>query len=182
MDRQAEFGRLYEAHRTAVHAYLLGRTADRTAAADLLQEVFLRVWQHLPEVAAKPADGQRAWIFTAARNLAVDNHRHRRTLAGTEATLARQPAPAPPAASTEASAAVIADERVAVLDAAIGRLPEQQRTTLALAAAGGLSSAEIAEILDIPAGTVRYRLSLARRTLAAALAAYDDPASTVEHR
>ncbi|HVQ91052.1 MAG TPA: sigma-70 region 4 domain-containing protein, partial [Mycobacteriales bacterium] len=66
-------------------------------------------------------------------------------------------------------------ERVAVVGAAIRRLPEQQRVTLALAAAGDLTSAEIAGALGVPAGTVRYRLSEARRTLAAALASYDDP-------
>ena len=60
---------------------------------------------------------------------------------------------------------------------AIKQLPEQQRTTLAMAAAGGLTSAEIAAALGVPAGTVRYRLSLARRALAAALARYDHPAA-----
>jgi RNA polymerase sigma-70 factor (ECF subfamily) len=44
-----------------------------------------------------------------------------------------------------------------------------------MAAAGGLTSAEIATALGVPAGTVRYRLSLARRALAAALASYDHP-------
>jgi len=41
---------------------------------------------------------------------------------------------------------------------AIKRLPEQQRITVTMAAAGGLTSAEIATALDVPAGTVRYRL------------------------
>ncbi len=167
----AEFGRLYAAHRTAVHAYFVGRTGDPAAAADLMQEVFLRVWQRLPEVTGRAPDGQRAWIFTVARNLSVDAYRHERTRADAEAGLAREPAPAPPAAST----AVLAAERVAVVGAAIRRLPEQQRVTLALAAAGDLTSAEIAGALGVPAGTVRYRLSEARRTLAAALASYDDP-------
>jgi DNA-directed RNA polymerase specialized sigma24 family protein len=57
-----------------------------------------------------------------------------------------------------------------VVAAAMARLPEQQRVTLVLAA-GELNSAA----LGVPAGTVRYRLSLARRTLAEALADYDDP-------
>lgn len=176
MDPEAEFGRLYEAHRAAVHAYFLGRTADRAAAADLMQEVFLRVWQRLPEVVGKPADGQRAWIFTVARNLSIDAHRQQRTRAGTVAALGREP----PATEPPASVEVIAAERVAVLDAAINRLPEPQRTTLTLAAAGGLTSAQIAGALGVPAGTVRYRLSLARHALAAALAAYDEPTAITE--
>ena len=51
-----------------------------------------------------------------------------------------------------------------------------------MAAAGGLTSAQIATALGVPAGTVRYRLSLARRTLGAALAAYDQAAGTAEER
>ena len=91
----------------------------------------------------------------------------------TEAALGDEPGPAPPSAAT----AVIAAERVAIVGEAIRRLPEQQRTTLAMAAAGELTSAEIAAALGVPAGTVRYRLSLARRALAAALASYDRPAT-----
>jgi RNA polymerase sigma-70 factor, ECF subfamily len=171
MGPEAEFRRIYEAHRTAVHAYFVGRTADRWAAADLMQEVFMRAWQHLPELMSKSADGQRAWIFTVARNLSIDAHRHQRSRADAERMLGDQPAPAQPSVTT----AVIAAERVTIVAEAIKRLPEQQRVTLAMAAAGGMTSAEIAAVLDLPAGTVRYRLSVARRTLAAALADYDHP-------
>jgi RNA polymerase sigma-70 factor, ECF subfamily len=171
MGPEAEFRRIYEEHRTAVHAYFVGRTADRWAAADLMQEVFMRAWQRLPELTGKSADGQRAWIFTVARNLSIDAHRHQRSRADAERTLGDQPAPAQPSVTT----AVIAAERVTIVAEAIKRLPEQQRVTLAMAAAGGMTSAEIAAVLDLPAGTVRYRLSVARRTLAAALADYDHP-------
>jgi RNA polymerase sigma-70 factor, ECF subfamily len=53
--------------------------------------------------------------------------------------------------------------------------PEQQRVTLTMAAAGEMTSAELAAALGVPAGTVRYRLSEARRALAEALDRYDDP-------
>jgi RNA polymerase sigma-70 factor, ECF subfamily len=178
MDREAEFRTLYEAHRAAVHAYFTGRTGDRWAAADLMQEVFMRVWQRLPELVDRSADGQRAWIFTVARNLAIDTHRRERTRAGAEVARGSEPAPAPP----PASAPVIAAERVAVVGEAIRKLPEEQRVALTMAAAGELTSAQIATALGVPAGTVRYRLSLARRTLGAALAAYDQPAATAEER
>jgi RNA polymerase sigma-70 factor (ECF subfamily) len=62
--------------------------------------------------------------------------------------------------------------------AAIRRLPEPQRITLTMAAAGGMTSAELAAALGVPAGTVRYRLSLARRAVAEALDRYDDPRRT----
>jgi len=171
MDREAEFRRLYEANRAAVHAYLTGRTGDPQSAADLMQDVFLRVWQHLEKLTDLPDERQRAWIFTVARNLSVDEHRHQRTQAGAEQAVAREPARPP----QSASAAVIAAERVAVVGEAIRRLPEPQRVTLVMAAAGGMTSAELAAALGVPAGTVRYRLSLARRAVAEALDRYDDP-------
>ena len=171
MDREAEFRRLYEAHRAAVHAYFTGRTSDSQSAADLMQDVFLRVWQHLDKLTVMTDDGQRAWIFTVARNLSVDAHRHQHTRAGVEQAVAREPARPPQSAST----AVIAAERVAVVGEAIRRLPEPQRITLTMAAAGGMTSAELAAALGVPAGTVRYRLSEARHTLAEALDRYDDP-------
>ena len=171
MDREAEFRRLYEAHRAAVHAYFTGRTGDSQSAADLMQDVFLRVWQHLDKLTDMTDDGQRAWIFTVARNLSVDVHRHQHTQVGAERALAREPArPAQPA-----SRAVIAAERVAVVGEAIRRLPEPQRVTLTMAAAGEMTSTEIAAALGVPAGTVRYRLSEARHALAEALDRYDDP-------
>jgi RNA polymerase sigma-70 factor, ECF subfamily len=169
MDSEAEFRRLYDAHRAAVHAYFTGRTGDPISAADLMQDVFLRVWQHVGELADLPDDRQRAWIFTVARNLSVDAHRQQRTRAGTEQALAHAPA-APP---QPASAPVMAAERVAVVGAAIRRLPEPQRVALTMAAAGEMTSAEMATALGVPAGTVRYRLSLARRAVAQALDRYD---------
>jgi RNA polymerase sigma-70 factor, ECF subfamily len=47
-----------------------------------------------------------------------------------------------------------------------------------MAAAGGMTSAELAAVLGVAAGTVRYRLSLARRAVAEALDRYDDPRET----
>jgi RNA polymerase sigma-70 factor (ECF subfamily) len=170
MDREAEFGRLYEAHRAAVHAYLAGRTGDRQSAADLMQDVFLRVWQHLEKLAGMPDDRQRSWIFTVARNLSVDALRHQHSRAGAEQALACEPARSP----QPASIAVIAAERVAVVGEAIRGLPESQRVTLTMAAVGGMTSAELAATLGVAAGTVRYRLSLARRAVAEALDRYDD--------
>jgi RNA polymerase sigma-70 factor (ECF subfamily) len=170
VDRTSEFRGLYDAHRAAVHAYFVGRTGDRWAAADLMQDVFLRAWQRFDELRGRSADGQRAWLFTVARNLSVDIHRHERSKADAEAALRREPVTVPPSAHT----AVVAADRVATVGDAIAALPEHQRVTLALATSG-LNSSEIATALCVPAGTVRYRLSEARKTLAGALARYDGP-------
>jgi len=170
----AEFRRLFEVNRGAVHSYFIGRTGDRDAAADLTQEVFLRCWQHRDRLGDMAEEGRRAWLFTVARNLSIDSARLAGTRAGVQRALTDDPAARPATVSAPASAAVLAAERAAVVGAAIARLPQTQRVTLAMAAASGLTSAQIAAALGVPAGTVRYRLSEARRTLAAELGSYDD--------
>jgi RNA polymerase sigma-70 factor, ECF subfamily len=167
-DDAAAFTRIFEQHRHAVHGYFLGRVADPELARDLVQETFLRAWRRLPEIAPLSADRQRAWIFTVARNLAIDSYRAGAARHAAEAALRHeattgQTTVAGPHAQAELG------ERLARLDAAIRLLPEDQRVILSMATAGGLTSREIGEALGEPAGTVRYRLSLARKQLAAAL-------------
>jgi RNA polymerase sigma-70 factor (ECF subfamily) len=172
-DDAAVFTRIFDEHRNAVHAYFLGRVAEPELARDLVQETFLRAWRRLSELAPLPADSQRAWIFTVARNLAIDSYRAGAARQAAEAALRHQ------AATEEATVAgphleAESRERLAQVDAAIRRLPEEQRVILSMATAGGLTSREIGEALGEPAGTVRYRLSQARKQLAAALDLEDE--------
>ena len=167
-DDAAVFTRIFDQHRHAVHAYFLGRVADPELARDLVQETFLRAWRRLSEVAPLADARQRAWIFTVARNLAIDSYRASAARHAAEAALRHH------AATQEATVAgphlhAELGERLAQLDAAIRRLPEDQRVILSMATAGGLTSRQIGEALGEPAGTVRYRLSQARKQLAAAL-------------
>jgi RNA polymerase sigma-70 factor (ECF subfamily) len=147
---------------------------DPELARDLVQEAFLRAWRRLSEIAPLPPDKQRAWIFTVARNLAVDSYRAGAARQAAEAALRHQ------AATEEATVAgphleAESRERLAQVDAAIRRLPEEQRVILSMATAGGLTSRQIGEALGEPAGTVRYRLSQARKQLAAALDLEEEP-------
>jgi RNA polymerase sigma-70 factor (ECF subfamily) len=167
-DDERDFNRLYEQQQRAVHAYLLGRAGDREAARDLLQEVFLRAWRHVGAWRELPPERQRAWVFTVARNLVIDAHRGRAGAAAARETSEPAFEPAAPASEQPAARAELS-ERLALVDRAIRRLPERLRVVLSLHAAGGLTSAEVGELLGEPAGTVRYRLSQARRQLAVEL-------------
>jgi RNA polymerase sigma-70 factor (ECF subfamily) len=167
-DDAAVFTRIFDQHRHAVHAYFLGRVADPELARDLVQETFLRAWRRLSEIGSLPEDARRAWIFTVARNLAIDSYRADAARRAAEAALCqdaatRQTAVAGPHLHAELG------EQVARLDAAIRGLPEEQRVILSMATAGGLTSRQIGEVLGEPPGTVRYRLSQARKQLATAL-------------
>jgi RNA polymerase sigma-70 factor (ECF subfamily) len=167
-DDAAVFTRIFDQHRHAVHAYFLGRVADPELARDLLQETFLRAWRRLQELALLPGDRQRAWIFTVARNLAIDSYRAGAARRAAEEALRRQAATGDTTVAGPYAHAELG-ERLARLDAAIRELPEDQRVILSMATAGGLTSRQIGEALGEPAGTVRYRLSQARGRLAAAL-------------
>ena len=167
-DDAAVFTAIFDRHRHAVHAYFLGRVSDPELARDLVQETFLRAWRRLSEVGPLPGGQQRAWIFTVARNLAIDSYRSGAARRAAEDALRHE------ATTREATVAgphtqAELGERLARLEAAIGQLPEDQRVVLSMTAAGQLTSRQIGEALGEPAGTVRYRLSQARKQLAAAL-------------
>jgi len=159
----AAFDEIYERLRDAVYAYFVGR-ASESEAPDLLQETFVRVWRNLATVRDFPPARQRAWIFTVARNLAVDTYRSNATKRDAAQLLATAPA-----VSHGPEDAALSAERMATLDHAIRQLPEPQRVVITMHAMSDLTSAEIGAALGIPAGTVRCRLSLARQQLAAAL-------------
>ena len=68
---------LYAEHGDALFAHALRLTGgDRQRAEDLVQETLLRAWQH-PEALDPDRGSVRAWLFTTARNLAIDAWRRR---------------------------------------------------------------------------------------------------------
>lgn len=158
---EVRFTDLFHRHRDAVHAYLVGRTRDRPLAADLLQETFLRLWNHLDAVASRDEDGQRAWLFTVARNLAVDHARSAAARPAVDADLTRVAA----ADGDDPSRRAVGTDRLDRLDRAIADLPEELRVVLTLSVVADMTSAQMGAALGLPAGTVRSRLHEARHRL-----------------
>src|SRR5512142_2533233 len=70
---------LYNEHAPAVWRYALRLTGDKNRAEDVVQETLLRAWRH-PEVTAGAESDRsvRAWLFTVARNLIIDERRSAR--------------------------------------------------------------------------------------------------------
>ncbi len=159
------FEHMYHCHYQAVQAYLFGRMGDHETALDLLQETFLRIWRHRETLKVQEASEQRAWIFTIARNALTDYYRRRARLSTVEERLARESNTGVrhehrPDRKTEE------DGRLRDLESAILVLPENLRTVLVMQVLGQLSSAQIAEALGKPAGTIRYQIAQARKHLA----------------
>jgi RNA polymerase sigma-70 factor, ECF subfamily len=152
---------LYEQHASALLSYALRLTGgDRGRSEDIVQETLLRAWRH-PEALDPTRGPVRSWLFTVARNVAVDAHRARRAR--------------PTEVGAEALAAVPAgDEIEAALDSwlvadAMAGLSADHRAVLVETYYRGRSVAEASSVLGIPAGTVKSRTFYALRALKLAL-------------
>jgi RNA polymerase sigma-70 factor (ECF subfamily) len=147
------FAELVERWHAPLHQYLR-RMTSFDDAADLIQDVWLRVLRAMPGL-RDPAR-LRAWLFGIARRTVMD--RLRRRYAGpTEVPVDEAELPAP-----------AADEGIEdLLDvhAALDRMPLLEREALTLFYLRALSLEQIAELLDIPTGTVKSRLYRARQVL-----------------
>jgi RNA polymerase sigma-70 factor (ECF subfamily) len=134
-----------------------GVLRNREDAEDVAQDAFLRAHRGFAQL--RDRDRFRAWLVRTAWRLAIDRIRNDRR------RLARDQALEMPAAASVEEAA-LAQERSRALWAAIDSLPEKLRITIVLASIEGHDIGEVARLLDVPAGTVKSRLFLARRQLA----------------
>lgn len=162
----ALFDGLYEGHHRVVHAFLVGQVGDSERALDLLQETFVRVWKHIAEVEAIPDSQRRYWLMTLARNIATDYHRRNAVRKHLQLPLTEQENRVVDA-TYDPARVYSQNELQSLIDDAIRGLPVELRTPLTLHLLGEMTSAEIGAVLELPAGTVRYRISEARRRIAA---------------
>ncbi len=168
---------LYDRHAAALFATALRVTGDRQVAEDVVQEVFLTLWNRAEQF--DPALGSvSAWLGTIARHRAVDRLRaasrrpHLVSLGAgpddepaaeaLERAAERRSAGASPAAGDPAAALDAAEARAA-LNGALAAMPDPEREVILLAYRDELSQSEIAARLGWPLGTVKTRT---RRALA----------------
>src|SRR5262245_30251934 len=133
-----------------------GVLRNRQDAEDVAQEAFAKAYRSFHQL--RDRDRFRAWLVRMTWRLALDHQRGRRRRLVRE-TAAEQ-LPAPNAADTAQE-----HERADRLWAAIDALPEKLRVAIVLANMQGHDVAEVARLLDIPEGTVKSRLFLARQRL-----------------
>ena len=144
--------------------YAHALAGSREDADDLVQDTLERAWARA--ALWRGVVDMRAWLFGIMHNLHVDRLRKGR--------LATVPIDAQ---TPEESVAPAQDERLAVRDlqAALDRLPADQREVLLLVALEEMSYADIARTLGIPIGTVMSRLSRGRERLRALMDGRDQP-------
>jgi RNA polymerase sigma-70 factor (ECF subfamily) len=147
----------YDTYGPTVYGMALQITRDRGAAEDIAQEVFVDLWQR-PERFDPHRAPLRGWLCMIARRRGIDWVRRRRAQENTRLA-AMDPAPAPFEEDLLASTAY-KQVRKAVAD-----LPPPHRQAILLAYYDGLTYREVAQALDIPEGTAKWRMRSALRRI-----------------
>lgn len=147
---EGAFGFLYDAYSKALYGVILQVIPEPATAEDVLQEVFVKIWQNI-----RAYDAQKGrlytWMLNIARNAAIDRTRSkdfstRAKTAGLKESVYEE---------VEGSAGTVEDVG---LKKVIGGLPPESRRLLELSYFQGYTQEEIARLLGIPLGTVKTRI------------------------
>jgi RNA polymerase sigma factor (sigma-70 family) len=160
-DRQA-LAELYARYQGPLFRYLLQLTGDRELAEEVLQDTLVAVWKYAATFEGRST--VQTWLIGIARRQAHNTLR-RRTLPRADAAALADLAASEPDPEDLALASAEREELVAALT----RLAPMHREVLGLIFEHGLSYQETARILGVPEGTVKSRLSNAKRALRARL-------------
>ena len=151
---QGAFARLYDMLSPLVFGLILRVLVDRSQSEEVLQEVFLEVWQSASRFAPNKGQG-RSWILTIAHRRAVDRVRSAQSSADRDVRAGFRNLDVAHDGVAEEVELRIEGRRVAQ---AVAALPEAQREALTLAYYGGYSQSEIAALVGAPLGTIKTRM------------------------
>lgn len=172
----AAFDELMRAHQDRVFGVCLRMLRDRDAALDATQETFITVFRKADRFAGRSAFS--TWLYRVAVNTCYDAtrkaKRHR-----TEALPESSDPPDDKAVDDLAAVELRPD-----IEAALEDLPEEFRSAVILTDLEGLSLQTVADILDVPVGTIKSRVFRGRKLLAGILGNLggpSDPQSSEQH-
>lgn len=150
---------LHDEHAGALWAYVVRLTGDRGRAEDVVQETLLRAWRN-PRVLDQSQGSPRAWLFTVARRIVIDDWRARQSRP--EASTAEPPE----IGVADTTEQVVISE---VVTTALRTLNPIHREVLLECYYRGSSTEEASRRLGIAPGTVKSRSHYALRALRTAL-------------
>src|SRR5438067_1319356 len=151
---------LYDRYNGILKALILRVVHNEAEADDLLQEIFMEIWNHAKNFSAKKGK-PLGWMVTLARRRAIDGLRKKQAYARAEQRLQNETEQQPDAWVHYATAEeiMLGDTRV-LIRKVINRLPPAQQQAIDLAFFRGMSQREIAAKTNTPLGTVKTRLEL----------------------
>ncbi|MFD7655269.1 sigma-70 family RNA polymerase sigma factor [Actinosynnema sp. NPDC059797] len=150
---------LHDEHAPALWRYVRRLTGDDELSSDVVQEALLRAWRN-PKVLEQGGAAARAWLYTVARNVVIDERRSARARweVGSEGV--------PDRARSDPTDSALDSWLVADV---LTRLTPEHRAVIVRSYYMGQSVAELAAALDLPEGTVKSRLHYGLRALRLAL-------------
>ncbi|MET9295574.1 sigma-70 family RNA polymerase sigma factor [Streptomyces sp. NPDC003077] len=148
---------LYEEHAGPLFAFVLRLVAgDRHRAEDVVQETLLRAWRNADQL-QRATGSVRPWLVTVARRIVIDGHRSRQARP--------QEVDATPLETMPAADEIDRALRLMTISDALADLSRAHREALIETYFKGRTVSEAAEVLCVPAGTVRSRVFYALRSL-----------------
>ncbi len=175
----AAFRTLFERYHRRAYAVAFGVVKSKQDALDVVQDAFVKVHRHIGKF-----EGQSSfytWLYRIVMNLSIDHVRRRRNAKGLEYDdrigrgddeIAGDGALLPRILDANPGKTVIRRELVERIQSALDELPEYHRAVILLREVEGLSYEEMAEVLEVPKGTIMSRLFHARKKMQASLSDY----------
>jgi RNA polymerase sigma-70 factor (ECF subfamily) len=165
---RAAFQALFQKYHRRVYSVALGVVKRPEDAMDVVQDAFIKVHKHLATF--QGASSFYTWLYRIVMNLGIDHVRRTRKVvewgddvpldqAAGDGTLVPKVADANPART------LVRRELSDKIRQALDTLPEYHRAVILLREVEGMSYEEIAEVLDVPKGTIMSRLFHARRKM-----------------
>ena len=153
---QDAFATLYDRHARAVYSLAYRMMGEHQAAEDLVQDAFLKLWRSASSY--RPERGSvRTWLLSIVHNRGIDQLR---SSASRRRMQDKVEASAPRFQPSEAFAESWRNAQREQVREALRSLPKEQLQVLELAYFSGYTHVEIAELLDLPLGTVKGRMRL----------------------
>ena len=151
---QAAFARLYDMLSPRAFGLILRVLVDRSQSEEVLQEVFLEIWQSAARFAPNKGQG-RSWVLTIAHRRAVDRVRSAQASTDRDVRAGFRDMDVAHDGVAEEVELRIEGQRVTE---ALSTLPDPQREAITLAYFGGYSQSEIAALVGAPLGTIKTRM------------------------
>jgi len=160
---------LYYRHSSILRGVIFHVLHDHFEADDVLQETFMEIWIQAKAFSAEKGQ-PLGWMITMTRRRSIDRLRKREAYVRLKERFLNEPKPSVPAARDDSSVKdVILSDTRSFLHNALKNLPEAQKEAVTLAYFNQLSQRQIAKATDTPLGTVKTRLELGLKKMAAAV-------------
>ena len=158
------FATLYDRHIRAAYCLAYRMMGEKQAAEDLAQEAFIKVWRRAGSYRAQKAS-VRTWILSIVHNRGIDQLRSHASRRRTQEKIEASAASSQP--SEEAFAETWRNTQAEQVREALSTLPKEQLKILELAYFSGYTHVQIAELLNVPLGTVKGRMRLGLKKIRA---------------